>query len=924
MRMGRWNPFRDRIRSVEALASIAMRLNSLRTFDVRGHVMRLCTPRNVIVIGSLAAVVLCLRVTTEWFFQSGGEHSYDTAPKAVWSAHHAPRDYTNTSQSVSDPMSVVQKVARNVRRFTVRKGNKSMSGIFVELCVVGGFNLCVTNYHYYDIIGKGKCTFIIPYGGVIGEKGGVISNTRRIDVDEEDTKRVCAMHDRDLLFFVYQSSHSPDITKYIAGPRHCSSTQSPMYMVTRRTNDEDPIISVSNYSAHREGEFACLKFGGGKTEFANIGRFCGSFDRAPDFGDCGSPYLQTDGKAVAIVGLHAAHDKNSGVSVAFSLNSADVEAAKAHFVSMPTFASGNVGSEAWDSLCAFDRDYNTFPAAPRPVVGRLSERSVFRQINNPDDDITGTIDIVGSIQASSFPPHTKVRSNPYAKQLTDGTGFPGGGKVPPSRLKGDRLYRAKRYFIRNIAAIKDTFGPSDITDAIMLYIIDWTARLYHNCMSEVRPLTFDESINGVKVGYLAKYMPGIDMSTSGGFGNEGPKRNLIARSDPGNILFSDDIMDQAHNIDEAVRNGRRPNPEDVMFNSHFKDEPISPEKDRIAKLRIINAGPVGFLIVFRKYILPIIAFIASNRLAFESCPSTVVQSYEWTLLRYSFTGEHVGDQANRLYIDGDYKGWDASLQKCLVLCFFRVAYHIAKCSGNYDEEDLRAIAGLSFVVCESYINFFGDVIMMTCFQPSGQPATAQTNGVINSILFRYVWMSVGLDPLEFRHNVHILVYGDDNVGSVNCRYASLFNKRVMANTLLPHGIFYTNADKSADITDFTPLGDIDFLKRKWVWDDALSAYLAPLSVATLGNMCCIYRSGGIKNTDFDQIVSTLRSLCEESFFHGPLVHKKVVDVVTNIISGINPLYEFHVNSYEDKVGAFVQDSEFFRKEGDRILAALSQ
>jgi hypothetical protein len=31
-----------------------------------------------------------------------------------------------------------------------------------------------------------------------------------------------------------------------------------------------------------------------------------------------------------------------------------------------------------------------------------------------------------------------------------------------------------------------------------------------------------------------------------------------------------------------------------------------------------------------------------------------------------------------------------------------------------------------------------------------------------------------------------------------------------------------------------------------------------------------------------------------------------------------------VNSYEDKVGAFVQDSEFFRKEGDRILAALSQ
>jgi hypothetical protein len=926
LRMGRWIVFGTRLHSIETLASLAMRISSLHALDFRGHVIRLLTPRNIAVLGSFAAILMCLKYTTEWLFQAGGDH-FDTAPKAVWNSHNAPRDYSSASQSVADPAAVVNKVARNVRWFILEKeGVKPLAGVFVELCVVGSFNLCVTNYHYYDTIGKGKSIMRIPYSGIAGEKGGFISSTCQIEVDEADTKRTYVMPGRDLLFFVYQSKHSPDISKYVAGPNHRSSAKSPMYMISRRNNDADPVISVSPHSAYTESSFSCKKAldrGGGVTSFPCIGQFRGNFDKGSTPGDCGSPYLQTDGNAISIVGIHAAFDPSSGVSVAVALNTADIDAAKVHFLSPPEFASGNVGAAAWESLKAFDHDCGMFPPAPRPVVNRLSDRSVFRQHNNPDDDITGTIDVVGSINASSVPPKTKVRHNPHASVLTNGTGFPGGGKVPPSQLKGDRLYRAKRYFIKNIAAIRDTFSPSEVANAVVLYIVDWTAKLYYSDTSEVRPLSVDESINGVKIGHLAKYMPAIDLSTSGGFGNEGPKRNFVVCNEPGKIRFADPIMRQVDSIDNAIRSGNRPNPEDVMFNSHFKDEPISPEKENMAKLRVINAGPLGFLIAFRKYILPIIAYIASNRLAFESCPSTVVQSYEWTLLRYSFTGEHIGEEANRMYIDGDYKGWDASLQKCLVMCFFRVAYHIAKQSGNYTEVDLRAIAGLSLIVCESYINFFGDVIMMSCFQPSGQPATAQTNGVINSVLFRYVWIKVGLDPLKFRHNVRILVYGDDNVGSVTHDYASVFNKRVVAEVLEPHGIYYTNADKTANITDFTPLANIDFLKRKWVWSEELDAYLAPLSVSTLGNMCSIYRSGGIKNSDFDQIVSTLRSLCEESFFHGPLVHDKVVTTVRSVIQSINPLYDFVVKTYREKVDDFTQDSVHFRKEGDRILTALS-
>jgi len=501
-----------------------------------------------------------------------------------------------------------------------------------------------------------------------------------------------------------------------------------------------------------------------------------------------------------------------------------------------------------------------------------------------------------------------------AKELQEATGLPPGGKVPPDFGETGAMYRAKRHFIANVTAIRNTIVPAVLEKALLGYLGDATRRLYHGSMVQVRPLTVQQSINGaLDVPGLGKYMGPIDKTTSAGWPYGCPKSRL-ASGPPGQIVFNEEIMTQVDSIEQSIRAGVHPLVKDVMFDAHLKDEPVKPEKRAAAKYRVIIGSPLAFLVVFRRYYLPILAFIGANRLAFEACPNTVAQSYEWTLHRKYVVGP------DRVYFDGDYKGWDASLQKSLVLAFFRVCYVLARRSGNYSEVDLLAMAALALVVSEAHINFFGDLIRLDCFNPSGQPATAQTNSIINSILFRIAWIESGHDISMFRGAVRLLTYGDDNWGSIQVNFAHSFNKRVIKDMLEPHGVFYTNADKTPDITPDTPLEDIDFLKRSWVWNDEALAHFCPLAVGTLSGMVTTLRLSS-EIGPYDQMLSSATSLAHESFFHGRDFFQQVTTGLVEVFSR----YEmgFKPPNYDDKLVEFHLASEYFRANEARILACLT-
>jgi hypothetical protein len=876
-----------------------------------------------IVIG-LSAIVCALRyaMTAGAAYEAvhQGFGSTDDSPVAKWSMWSNPLNLSHTSKSVANPDAVVRLISNNVLKMCLPHAKWTNCTVLKTL---GAYNLAVTTLHSvkpYMPSDTSDYTFDVTLvcdgQDYVGAKGGKISPDLCVTLSAGSC---FCVPEADLFFFLYQGYHHKNICEYFCKRGHASNSNTPAYLPARNFNNE-MIIRKSNFCHIMKGSIKL----GDSSIVTDTGhpKFRCQFDVPTVGGNCGSPYIQTNGKQTAIVGLHQMGAKNNDFSLCTQVTQEDIEGAIASLRGNTEcdfiMQDGGKETDLGNIFNMFEDETSLIEPTDTPFPP-LHYKSVFRQIDNPDDDISGTIRVLGSIPESSKPLTTKVYPHPYRDELLLETGFPAGNKVPPPKLSGGSLYRAKRHFIEGITAIRRNLPYKTIRMLLYGYISDVFARLYHPDLSQVAPITVDESINGkLEDGALNKYMGKLVLSTSAGFPYNKPKRDLLEHTSGDRKTFIAPIMKQIERLDECFANGVEPLATDVLFSTFMKDEPISQAKADACKRRVVIAGPVAFVIVFRQYYLPIIAFMAANRLAFEACPSTVVQSAEWSLHR-----EYVSDRGSRSnFFDGDYKGWDCSLQKAFVACFFVMAVTVATMSGNYSQRDIKCMVGIASVVMNSKINFFGDIIELCAFMPTGQPATAQTNCVCGSMMLRLAWIDSGHSVNSFRQAVRLLTYGDDNWGSIATDVTD-FNKGVIAKQLQKYGVTYTNADKTECSSEPTALDDIEFLKRTWLFDSELGYHLAPLSRETLGNMCCNIRRSS-HETPHDVIASTLVSMVTESFFHGPDVYRRTQAAALTIASRHNlNLPDIISTDYGSKRDAFLSDSQYFIENWENILQRLS-
>lgn len=852
--------------------------------------------------------------------QVSGEDT-DTSPAARWSLWSNFTDMTHTSRSVANPEAVITGLSSHVKRIVFQ--NKRWTNSLHIKSVDNGVLVVTTLHSFQEYIddGKDSITFqILDSGLSIGaSKGGVITANTTVSIKKSELFKI---EDRDLLFFVAQTYRVTDISKYFCGKEHRANSNTPAYILSKDVNG-DELTHVSQFCHYYTSAINVTNRATGEVTRSAGERFTGLFLPATSGGACGAPMVQTNGKQVAIVGLHQLGDTFQK-SYSTKITREDIALALEHLL----VADGIETMELQHSGQTFDlgkifRDFNQDIARIDKVEDEfepLHPRSVFNQEQNPDSDISGTLKVLGSLKDSARPLSSKVYEHPLKEQLLAATGLPHGNKVPPPHLRRDTWYRARRHFVEAVCKIMRNIPLKIVTLALYGYLIDVFSRLYHPSMDGVAPITVEQSINGMDGSNdLHKYMGKLVMNTSAGYPYNKPKKELLLNPNAEKKTFIKPIMDQIERIRNAFIRGVMPSAYDVMFSAFIKDEPISEVKRDASKVRVVIAGPVAFLILFRQYYLPIIAFMAANRIAFEACPSTVVQSAEWSLQREFI----VQNGLNPKFFDGDYKGWDASLQKAFVVCFFKMAYCIAFMSGNYTREDLQVMAGISIAVTDSTVNFFGDVISFCGFMPSGQPATAQTNCVGGSVMIRIAWILAGFRICDFRKHVRLLTYGDDNWGSIDSDNTT-FSKVDIAERLAPYGINYTNADKSLTITPYSELDSIEFLKRSWKWEPRVNAHLAPLSISTLGNMCCNIKSSPYA-TEHDQIVSGFVSLVTEAFYHGEEMYVKIQSALRKVADE-NRLVLHNVisTSYEEKCDIFVDDSQFFLDNCDRIIMCLSK
>jgi hypothetical protein len=127
--------------------------------------------------------------------------------------------------------------------------------------------------------------------------------------------------------------------------------------------------------------------------------------------------------------------------------------------------------------------------------------------------------------------------------------------------------------------------------------------------------------------------------------------------------------------------------------------------------------------------------------------------------------------------------------------------------------------------------------------------------------------------LKFRDYISLITYGDDNIGSVSSEINN-FTIKGMSTFLKEYGQIYTMPDKETELSDFLPLEDFEFLKRKSVYIEELNYYVGALVDASLFKMLhCYIREKNAPITEEHACALNIDTALREWFNHGKDVYE---------------------------------------------------
>jgi hypothetical protein len=359
-----------------------------------------------------------------------------------------------------------------------------------------------------------------------------------------------------------------------------------------------------------------------------------------------------------------------------------------------------------------------------------------------------------------------------------------------------------------------------------------------------------------------------------------PKQNYLKKlpacdRHPDPVEFNDEINRRIDKILATYASGKRANP---IYNACLKDEAVSHAKREKGKTRVFSSAPVDFSIVVRMYLLSFVRLVQNNKYIFESCPGTICQSKEWGQLRNFLT--QFGDKR---MIAGDFKAFDKRMSAQIMEAAFNVISYILKASGNYTDEDLRVVHCISADVRFPLTDFNGDLVEFYGSNPSGWPLTVIINGLVNCLYMRYAYaiLSGNDSAHDFRKNVALLTYGDDNIMGVHSR-CKWFNHTSISEVLGECDIIYTMADKKAESIPYIPLKKCEFLKRSWRWDKEIDDYLCPLNHDSIEKMLTVCVRSKVVIHEV-QMCAIIDSALQEYFNYGRKVFEEKRDLFSQMI-----------------------------------------
>lgn len=321
----------------------------------------------------------------------------------------------------------------------------------------------------------------------------------------------------------------------------------------------------------------------------------------------------------------------------------------------------------------------------------------------------------------------------------------------------------------------------------------------------------------------------------------------------------------------------------------LKDEKRPLEKVREGKTRTISAGPMDFLLLFRKYFGGFTAHVVKHRVHNEIAVGIDMHSpAEVKMLR-----DYVTSKGKNM-IAGDFSNFDGTLCPQVLYAALEVIENFYQ--GSEEDRLVRRVL-FSEVACSVHMRD-GLLYLWTHSQPSGNPLTSYVNSLYNSISMRYVWYHLAPEGLRnmrsFAENVSLVSYGDDNLLGVSDR-TDWFNQVAITDGYKLLNMVYTMESKTGEVIPFRTINEVSFLKRSFRRDEDLT-WVAPLDLLVILEM------GQWVHGDIDQralCMSNVREALKELTLHGREVYEENAPKFRNACKAANlPVY---VGDYDEAV-----------------------
>lgn len=409
---------------------------------------------------------------------------------------------------------------------------------------------------------------------------------------------------------------------------------------------------------------------------------------------------------------------------------------------------------------------------------------------------------------------------------------------------------------------------------------------------QTKPLNDQQNICGIDG---CKFIDAINLNTSIGYPLTGSKRKFVTETVVDSKIhreFDQVIKDEIERVYTCYKRGERAF---TIAKACKKDEILPVAK---GKCRIFYGNPIALTYLIRKYYLPVLRFIQMNPLVSECSVGINCHGPEWN--EFYTHVVHFGEDR---IIGGDYGKYDQKLPSQLLFAALRIMIDIASAMG-YSKEDLDVMEIMTGDIVFAVINYNGDLIgLQSGTHISGNSLTAVMNGVCGSLNLRNYFYTKYPAEYDFRQFVHVMTYGDDNIGSASSEVPE-FNIKGISNFLAEYGQIYTMPDKESELRPYLDVSEFEFLKRFNVYHPKLGNNVgALLDKSIFKSLHCYLRPKGAPLTPSEACAINIDTALREWFNHGEDVYEMRRQQMREVAqrAGISHMCTLLNDTYDDRV-----------------------